>query len=151
MKSQGEKLALYLKEYSDCIVLLHTTRDRHIADLILKEGFVYESQLSHSTDRVSPSEPVEIVYFLFQRKEYGTYTIVIAIPRSTYEYYTRQAMDHDMSLEEIMALGKPFANDNDEITYRLNPKHIAGYFDMISGEFAHNPVFDRNFRSQNFK
>ncbi len=150
MKSQGEKLALYLNEYSDCIVLLHTTRDKNIAETIIREGFVYESQLSHSTDRVSPNEPVEIVYFLFQRKEYGTFTIVIAIPRATYEYYTHQAMDRDICLEEIMALGKPFVNDNDEITYRLNPKHIAGYFNMITGEFTHNPVFDRGFRSERY-
>lgn len=147
MKNQGEKLALYLKEFQDCIVLLHTTREKEIAEIILSEGFIYESQLSHSTDRVSPNEPVEIVYFLFQRKEYGTYTIVIAIPRSTYEFYTRQAMDRDISLEEILSVEDPFLNDNDEYSYKLNPRHIAGYFNILTGEFKHNPMFDRDFRS----
>lgn len=150
MKSQGEKLALYLREFADCIVLLHTTRDKKIAEAILSEGFIYESQLSHSTDRVAPSEPVEIVYFLFQRKEYGTYTIVIAIPRRTYEYYTRIAMEKDIMLEEVLAVEEARLNDNEELSYRLNPKHIAGYFDMSTGEFVHNALYDPLFRSERF-
>jgi len=148
MKNQSEKLVMYLKEYSDCIVLLHTTREKEIAEQILREGFLYESQLSHSTDRVSPSESIEIIYFLFQRKEYGIYTIIIAIQRATYEYYTRQAMDRDVSLEELTSTEEPFMNDNEEYTYRLDPKHIAGYFNVVSGEFTHNPVYDPEYRSE---
>lgn len=142
MENHGEKLALYLSKYSDCIVLLHTTREEKIAATILREGFLYESQISYSTDRVSPLEPVEIVYFLYQRKEYGKFTVVIAIPKNLYQHYTELAMDKNLTLEEVMGTGQPSLNENDEHTYRLDRRYIAGYFNMISGEFVHNPAYN---------
>ncbi len=69
MKNKGEILAEILSEFDDCYFFLHNTREQNIAEKIMKEGFRYESQLPHSTDRVNPKEPIEITYFLFQRKE----------------------------------------------------------------------------------
>jgi hypothetical protein len=144
MKNKGEMLAFYLKNYAECIVFLHTTRKQETAELILREGFIYESQLSRSTDRVSPLEPVEIIYFLFHRKEYGSFTVVIAIPKRTYKEFTGKAMDLNVGIEEVFAAEKPFLNENDEYTYRLNPIYIAGYFNINSGEFVHNPLYQQS-------
>ena len=65
----------------------------------MNEGFVFESQLPNSTDRVNPNEPIEVTYFLFQRKDYGAYTIIIAIPKATYEDYSDSANKTDIVLK----------------------------------------------------
>ena len=81
MKNKGEILANILKDQGNCYFFLHNTKEKVIVDKILNEGFVFENQLPHCTDRVNPNEPIEITYFLFQRKDYGSFTTVIAIPK----------------------------------------------------------------------
>jgi hypothetical protein len=142
MKNPGEKLTVILRNYTNCVVFLHTTREKMTANKILREGFQFASQLSNSTDRVSPQESVEIVYFLFQRKEYGIFTIVIAIPKTVYEYYTREAMKKNSTLEDVLSIVKPVTDDNDEYIYKLDPRFIAGYYDSSAGEFVSNACYD---------
>ena len=88
MKNKGEILAEKLRNFEDCYFFLHNTKEFSIVEKIMNEGFIFESQLPHSTDQVNPGEPIEITYFLSQRKEYGFFTIVIAIPRAIYETYS---------------------------------------------------------------
>ena len=71
--------------FKNCYFFLHNTREFRVVENIMNEGFIFENQLVHSTDSVNPNEPIEITYFLFQRKDYGPYTIIIAIPKITYE------------------------------------------------------------------
>jgi hypothetical protein len=85
MKNKGEILAETLRSYKDCYFFLHNTKEITTVEKIMSEGFIFESQLPHSTDHVNPDEPIEITYFLSQRKEYGFYTLIIAIPRVIYE------------------------------------------------------------------
>ncbi len=129
MRQGKENLADIIKEYTGHVVLLHNTREKSIADLILEEGFVFENQLAHSTDRINPLDPVETNYFLFHRKEYGQYTIVIAIPKKTYDLYIKHSSSLRVSFEELITSEKPWLGDNDEYIYRLAPQHIAGYYD----------------------
>lgn len=145
MKNKGEILAEILREYNFCYFFLHNTKDIHIAEKILREGFRYESQLPHSTDRVNPNEPIEITYFLFQRKDYGIYTIVIAIPKEIYERYTRLSNILDLAVEEIMSLEKPYYGDNEELVYTIAPQHIIGYFNNKTAEFVKNDLWDHSF------
>ena len=81
MKNKGEILASVLKNFRNCYFFLHNTREFSVVENIMNDGFIFENQLVHSTDRVNPNEPIEITYFLFQRKDYGPYTVVIAIPK----------------------------------------------------------------------
>jgi len=145
MKQKGEILADILKEYDFCYFFLHNTRDEDVAEKIMKEGFRFESQLPHSTDRVNPSEPIEIIYFLFQRKEYGIYTIVLAIPKETYDRYLRIADYLDLTIEELMSTEKPWYSDNDELVYTISPKHILGYFNNKTAEFVKNKLWDPHY------
>jgi len=108
----------------------------------MNEGFIFENQLPHSTDRVNPNEPIEVTYFLFQRKEYGAYTMVIAISKAVYEKYTQISNDYDVGIEDIMTVSKPFYGDNDEFVYTISPKHILGYFNNRTGEFVKNRNWD---------
>lgn len=142
MKNKGEILAGMLNEYSNCYFFLHNTKEKSVADKILKEGFIFENQLPHSTDRVNPNEPIEVTYFLFQRKDYGTYTIIIAFPKSTYEKYTIISNQFDVGIEEVISINKPFYGDNDELIYTVSPKHILGYFNNKTGELTLNEEWD---------
>ena len=68
MKNKGEILASILKNFKDCYFFLHNTREFNIVGDIMNEGFIFESQLAHSTDRVNPNESIEVSYFFFSEK-----------------------------------------------------------------------------------
>lgn len=145
MKNKGEILAAILSEFKDCYFFLHNTKDFATVEKIMRDGFIFESQLPHSTDRVNPNEPIEITYFFFQRKDYGQYTMVMAIPRKTYENYTRASDIFDTGIEEVMTITEPYLGDNDEPLYTISPKHVLGYFSIRTTEFFRNPVWDPDF------
>lgn len=134
----SDKLVTCLSRYADCVVMLHTTRSKETAEIITEEGLIYESQLSNSMDRVSPTDPVDIVYSVYQRKDYGHYIIIIAIPKSIYEECTGYAMVNNISIEEVLSVSTPLLNENEEYTYRLDPGFIACIFNTMTGEIVQN-------------
>lgn len=142
MKNKGEILASVLKNFKDCYFFLHNTKEFSAVESIMNEGFIFENQLSHSTDRINPNEPIEITYFFFQRKDYGNYTMVIAIPKATYDGYSEAALLNDTVLEEILTITDPYYSDNDELVYTLPPKHVLGYFNIKTSEFYQNRNWD---------
>jgi hypothetical protein len=151
MKNKGELLADILNDYGSCYCFLHNTKEKSIAEKIMNEGFVFENQLSHSTDRVNPYEPIEITYFLFQRKDYGPYTLIIAIPRTVYEHYTEISNKYNLSIEDILTTTKPIYGDNDELIYTISPQHVLGYFYTKTGEFIKNKLWDPKYDLSDFK
>ena len=142
MKNKGEILASILKNFKDCYFFLHNTREFNIVGDIMNEGFIFESQLAHSTDRVNPNESIEVSYFFFQRKDYGNYTIIIAIPKTIYDNYTIVSNKKDADIEEVLTVTDPYWGDNDELIYTLSPKHILGYFNIKTSEFYQNRNWD---------
>ena len=113
----------------------------------MNEGFIFESQLPHSTDRVNPNEPIEITYFLFQRKDYGYYTMILAIPKEIYDIYSEASNQNDTGIEEVMTITDPYFGDNDELIYTVSPKHILGYFNIKTSEFFKNLNWDPEFNN----
>jgi len=142
MKSKGEILASILNNFRNCFFFLHNTRESDVVENIMNEGFIFENQLVHSTDRVNPNEPIEITYFLFQRKDYGPYTIVIAIPKITYENYSAISVKNEVSIEEVITVTRPYYSDNDELMFTVSPKHVLGYFNNETSEFFQNRNWD---------
>jgi hypothetical protein len=151
MKNKGEILATILMNFRDCYFFLHNTKEINVVESIMNEGFVFESQLPHSTDRVNPNEPIEVTYFLFQRKDYGSYTIIIAIPKSIYEMYSDVSNNNDVGIEEILTITDPYYGDNDELIYTVSPKHILGYFNNKTSEFYQNRNWDPFFNNCHFR
>lgn len=147
MKNKGEILASILTNFKDCYFFLHNTKEFHVVEDIMNEGFVFESQLPHSTDRVNPNEPIEVTYFLFQRKDYGNYTIIIAVPKGTYDMYSEISNRNDTGIEEILTVTEPYFGDNDELIYTLSPKHVLGYFNIKTCEFYQNRNWDPFFNN----
>lgn len=147
MNNKGEILAVILKNYKDCYFFLHNTKEFINVENIMNEGFVFESQLPHSTDRVNPNDPVEITYFFFQRKDYGTYTIIIAIPKTVYERYMETSIENDIDIEDVLSVTEPFYGENDELIYTLSPKHVLGYFNTRTSEFYKNRNWDPFFNN----
>jgi len=142
MVNKGEQLASVLQDFKDCYFFLHNTKEFNVVENIMNEGFVFESQLAHSSDRVNPNEPIEVTYFLFQRKDYGTYTIIIAIPKIIYEIYTAVSNEYNVGVEDIITINDPILSDNDELIYTVSPKHILGYFNQKTEEFYQNRNWD---------
>jgi hypothetical protein len=151
MKNKGEILASILKNFKDCYFFLHNTKELSIVEKIMNEGFIFESQLPYSTDHVNPNEPIEVTYFLIQRKDYGPFTIVIAIPKFIYEIYTAVSNNKEIDIEDILTITKPRYGDNDEMIYTLSPKHVLGYFNINTTEFYQNRNWDpfyNNYRTR---
>jgi len=147
MKNKGEILVLRLKKFKGCFFFLHNTKEIGIVENIMNEGFVFESQLPHSTDRVNPNDPIEVTYFLFQRKDYGSFTIIIAIPKIIYEIYTAVSNKKNIGIEEVLTVTDPYYGENDELIYTLSPKHVLGYFNNITSEFHQNIHWDPFFNN----
>lgn len=145
MKNKGETLASILKEFKGCYFFLHNTREVSVAERIMNDGFIFENQLPHSTDRINPNEPIEITYFLFQRKDYGIYTMILAIPRQTYDRYSELSNQFDTGIEEVMTIKDPWFGDNEELMYMISPGHILGYFNNKTSEFIRNSNWDPRF------
>lgn len=151
MKNKGEILVSILKNFKDCYFFLHNTKEFSVVEKIMNEGFIFESQLPHSTDRVNPNEPIEVTYFLFQRKDYGSYTIIIAIPKIIYDIYSAVSNKNDVGIEEVLTIAEPYYGDNDELVYTISPKHILGYFNIRTTDFYQNRNWDpffNNFQPQ---
>ena len=142
MKNKGEILAAILKNFSDCSFFLHNTKEFDIVEKIMNEGFIFESQLSHSTDRVNPTDPIEVTYFLFQRKDYGMFTIIVAMPKETFDFYTAVSNKNGTIVEEVLSITNPYYGDNDELIFTLSPKHVLGYFNIKTSEFYQNRNWD---------
>jgi hypothetical protein len=151
MKNKGEILATILKNFKDCYIFLHNTKEFDVVQNIMNEGFIFESQLPCSTDRINPGEPVEIAYFLVQRKDYGSFTVIIAIPKTIYETYSVIANKNDVGIEEVLTVSDPYFGDNDELIYRMSPKHILGYFNIKSAEFYQNRNWDPFYNNCHFR
>jgi hypothetical protein len=149
MKARGEILASILKNFGNCYFFLHNTRELNVAENILKSGFIFENQLLGSTDRVNPGEPIEITYFLLQRKDYGSFTIVIAIPKVTYISYSAFSAKYGITIEEAITSSEPYFGDNDELMYTISPGHILGYFDINTSQFIQNSDWDPFFNNCN--
>jgi len=147
MKNKGELLASILKNFKDCCFFLHNTKDFDVVENIMNEGFIFERQLAQSTDRVNPNEAIEISYFLVQRKDYGSFTIIIAIPKVIFDSYTGVSNKKDVCIEEVMTVTDPYWGDNDELIYTLSPKHILGYFNIKTSEFYQNRNWDPFFNN----
>jgi hypothetical protein len=146
MKNKGEILASILREFNECYIFLHNTKEFGVVEKIMNDGFIFENQLPHSTDRVNPNEPIEVTYFLFQRKDYGVFTMVLAFPKEIYEKYSEVSNNLDTGIEEVMTITDPYFGDNDELMYTISPRHILGYFSIRTSEFFRNknwdPVYD---------
>jgi hypothetical protein len=147
MKDKGEILASRLKNFGNCYFFMHNTKENSTVEKIINEGFIFEDQLLHSSDRVNVAEPIEIAYFMLLRKDYGPYTIVIAIPKETFEYYSAVSLRKEVGLEEVITITKPYYGDNYELVYKLSPKHILGHFNTITGEFFENSKWDPEFNN----
>jgi hypothetical protein len=145
MDNKGDILASVLKDYKECYFYLHNTREFNIVERILKDGFIFENQLHHSTDRVNPEEPIEITYFLFHRKDYGMFTVIIAIPSMIFESYSAISKKIDVEIEEVLSTSEPYYSENEELVYTLSQKHILGYFNNKTSQFYQNPSWDRFF------
>jgi len=151
MRNKGEMLAEILKKFRDCYFFLHNTKELSVAEKIMNEGFIFERQLEHSTDRVNPYEPIEIAYFLLQRKEYGKYTIIIAIPRSIYDQYSGLSNSKNTEIEEILSATSPYVGDNDELIYTVSQHHVLGIYNDTRSEFIQNKKWDPFFNNYTYK
>lgn len=147
MKNKGEILASVLRSYDDCLFFLHNTKELSIVEKIMNEGFIFENQLLNSADQVNPNQPIEITYFLFHRKEYGPYTVVIAIPKDTYRIYSEVSDKKNTGIEEVITITEPRVSDNDELIYTVSPEHVLGYFNTLTSEFSRNNKWDHSFNN----
>ena len=75
------------------------------------------------------------------------YTIIIAIPKTTYDNYTDLSNKKDVGIEEVLTITEPYYGDNDEMIYTLSPRHVLGYFNIKTTGFYQNRNWDPFFKN----
>ena len=113
----------------------------------MNEGFIFECQLLHSTDRVNPENLSRLHISLSREKIMVCTLVIIAIPKAVYETYITVSQNKNVGIEEVISITEPYYGDNDELIYTISPKHVLGYFNIKTSEFYQNRNWDPYFNN----
>lgn len=121
---------------------LHNAPTKEVANEIIVEGFEFESHLHNTTDMVSGLDPIELKYFLFQRKNYGIYTVVLQISKELIDLYSEKLKKTRYHFYEVLSKYEPRLSSEDNLLYTLHEQFVKGYFNQKTYEACINPKFD---------
>ena len=150
-ESQLKKFQEFIGPEVEISKFIHQTPTRELADLIIRDGFEFESHLMHTTDQISGFDLVELNYFLMIRRNYGHYTLVIEIADEIINEYTRRLKNTRFHFSEVLSKGPPRIGDDDSPVYKLPEQFIKGYFNQSTLESVYNPKFDPYYKSPQFE
>ena len=142
-----------LEDNKDLKIYIHYTKEKSVAESILKNGFMfsdpfYKTALSVSKDKLD----MKIKHY--SRKLFGDYLIIICISNDISNFYSmelKKAHVRNCSFENILTEIPPFQNESSDLIYQLAPQFVKGYIYLPTGEIFKNPWFDPNYNSANFK
>ncbi|MBI9069876.1 MAG: hypothetical protein JEZ09_21465 [Salinivirgaceae bacterium] len=146
-----QQLQKVIESKNDVVTFLHNTKSKETAELIVKEGFEFQSHLDYTSDVVSAKDPVTIKYFTIVRQAYGNYTMVIQIGKDLIEDYSEilETLPHHFS--EALTVKEPYLGSEEDLIYCLAPNFVKGFIDSQTAEFHANPIFNPNLKSPLFE
>jgi len=149
---EEKPLAFLLGNEKNSKIYIHYTRERTVAESIVKNGFIfvdsfYKTALPVNQDRL------DLLMKHNSRKSFGDYLMVICIGSSIAQRYMAEidrSRVKNISLENVLTEDPPEKNDNGDWTYVLPNKYVKGYINHQTGEIISNPAFDPEYESPNF-
>jgi hypothetical protein len=150
-ESKLKKFQEFIDPQVEISKFMHQTPTRELADLIIRDGFEFENHLMHTTDQISGFDLVELNYFLMIRRNYGQYTVIIEIADEIINEYTIKLKNTRFHFSEVLSIGPPWINDDDNPVYRLAKQFIKGYFNQNTLESFYNSNFNPFYKSPQFE
>ena len=124
------------------VTFLHNTKSQETAELILKEGFEFQSHLDYTSDVVSAKDPVTIKYFTIVRQAYGDYTMIIQIAKDLIEDYSKILEELPPHFSEVLTVKEAYIGSEEDLIYCLAPNFVKGYVHSQTANFYPNPDFN---------
>jgi hypothetical protein len=135
----------------DVMTYLHNTPDHETERKILKDGFNFEEDLDHTSDRLSGVDIVELEYFKYVRQSYGYITIVIQIGKDIINKYSTALNSGKYHFSEVLANEGSQLSNNDRPVHVLPVQFIKGSFDQKENIITNNPLFNPHFYDPQFE
>jgi hypothetical protein len=131
----------------DCNVYIHFTREKLIANRILKEGFKYSDSFYKTTQEIVDNS-VDLTYKLQIYRPYGNYLIVICIPKSLFEI-SKDYIKSNPQFSFIDNIISEF-NSNENLEYTITPEFVLGFIDLEKNLIFENESFLKGFSHNKF-
>lgn len=134
----------------DLLNYVHNTYSEEIANKIINEGFIFEKYLENTSDLISPSQIIDIKYFLHRRRSYGNFTILIQIEKKIVENLSEQLNGTPFHYTEAITKKDPEPSPDGEMLYVLPEQYIKGFFNQDTLEIVKNALFDPSYNPSFF-
>jgi hypothetical protein len=118
-------------------IFLHYTREKEIAERILREGFCFSDSF-HKTAEAIYNDRIDLAYKHNYRKSFGEYALVISISLQTYNNISKrinQRPSYNFLVEHVLSKQIP------DGVFLLPNKYLKGYIDISTGEIVTNPDY----------
>lgn len=139
-------------ESSNHYYFIHYTREKQVADKIVKEGFKYIESFHNSAEQVT-NDKLDFLYKHNIYKPYGNHIVIIGIARNVFDKYAAMVREKGLNayIENILSETPPeYDEEAEEYRYTLPRQFIKGYANYISGEMVSNPDFNPSYDSPEF-
>jgi len=137
----------------NCLVFLHYTNSKEVADNIINKGFRFSPPFDKTTINIKKDDII-LKYNHYVLKSFGNHVIVICVSRNTYNKYQKLIKDSEINtidIEEVLSDTKAKINSDNEKIFTLHRKFVKGYFNYIDCDIVKNPDYDSNYDSIDFE
>jgi hypothetical protein len=130
-------------------MFIHYTKEKKIADFIMKDGFRFDTSLYKTTESVH-NDMVNLTYKHSLRKHYGQYIMILGISSRVYLRYNNELKNHhaNVLVEHILASE---LSSEEEVLFLLPPQYVKGYINYETGMITRNPAYQPDFDSPDFE
>lgn len=148
-----EILSYIFEDDKEKKLFLHYTKDKTVADKVLKEGFQFRYSFHKTASKIT-QDRLALIYKHNRSKYFGNYVLILSISTKIYNYYSeelRKISPPEAFVEQLLTEVLPFHDENNDVVYALSNKFIKGYFNHETGEITNNPEFNPNFDCDVFR
>ena len=144
----NDNILNYIFEDTEEIKLfLHYTKEKTIADKVLKEGFQFRYSFYKTANKIT-QDRLDLIYKHSRSKYFGKNVLILSISTKIYNYYReelKKISPPEAFVEQILTEVPPFHDENNDVIYVFSNKFVKGYFNYETGEITVNPEFNPNY------
>jgi len=128
-------------------LFLHYTKEKTIADKVLKEGFQFRYSFYKTAYKIT-RDRLDLVYKHSRSKYFGKNVLILSISTKIYNYYReelKKISPPEAFVEQILTEVPPFHDENNDVIYTFSNKYVKGYFNYETGKITVNQEFNPNY------
>lgn len=150
---EDKPLGFLLENHKNSKIYIHYTKEKHDAENIIKEGFLFADSFYKTAIPVS-DDRLDLLFKHNGRKSFGDYMIIICLSDRIFNHYSAELEEYGLkgfSVENVLTEASPVRNENADIIYCLSNRFIKGYINHLTGEIIINPDFNPLYDSPAFE